>query len=356
MAASPAPPDSIEVGGDRSRRARRRGAAPFARMSETMWWVAVDVGNARVKFGLFAPEQPPGGLGTPGGDAGPYRPTTNRHADENAAGLVEPRAATACDASLADVGRLRTWLAEHGAEHAWWWIATVNRPATTRLLEWIRQARPADAITLLSAADLPLVVRVPRPDMVGIDRLLDALAANRLRTPGRPAVVVDVGTAITVDLIAPDGAFLGGAILPGIAMSARAMHEFTDLLPLLGVSDLAEPPPVVGRATEPAMRSGLFWGAVGAVRELVARMSIEAGGIESDGENPATVAPLEPDPTADHPQTEPAEVFLTGGAGATVAGLIGPNARAAPHLTLSGIFLAARAVQAQSQASRQDSP
>lgn len=328
-----------------------RSGAILSWMSESMWWVAVDIGNARVKFGLFAPDEAPVHGDALGAKAGRAHAESGSFRAGSAAGLVEPRATTACDASPAEFGHLRTWLAQHGADHAWWWIATVNRPATTRLLEWIRQARPADAITLLSAADLPLFVRVPRPDMVGIDRLLDALAANRLRAPGRPAVVVDVGTAITVDLIAPDGSFLGGAILPGIGMSARAMHEFTDLLPLLSVSELAEPPPVVGTATEPAMRSGLFWGAVGAVRELVARMSSEAARTngEAMGRRPAgSPAPAEPaaptDPTA---LTDPAEVFLTGGAGAAVAGLIGPHARAVPHLTLSGVYLAAQAIRVQ---------
>ena len=126
---------------------------------------------------------------------------------------------------------------------------------------------------LLTSGDLPLVVKLPRPDMVGVDRLLDGLAANRLRTPGHPAVVVDVGSAITVDLIDAGGAFLGGAILPGIAMSARALHEFTDLLPQIDMAELAEPPPALGTATVAAMRSGLFWGAVGAVRQLVEQLT-----------------------------------------------------------------------------------
>ena len=59
----------------------------------------------------------------------------------------------------------------------------------------------------LAAGDLPLAVALERPDMVGIDRLLDAVAANRLRRPEAAAVLVDVGTAITVDLVAADGDF-----------------------------------------------------------------------------------------------------------------------------------------------------
>ena len=167
-------------------------------------------------------------------------------------------------------------------------------------------------MTLLSAADLPLAVRLDRPDMVGIDRLVDAVAVNRLRD-GRAAVIVDVGTAITVDLVAADGAFLGGSILPGLEMSARALHEFTDLLPFVDVSELSEPPPPLGTKTEEAMRSGLFWGTVGAIRQLVEELGREAG---------------------NHPQ-----VFLTGGAGAAVAELLVPDAQFVPHLTLAGIAL-----------------
>ncbi len=152
--------------------------------------------------------------------------------------------------------------------------------------------------------------------MVGVDRLLDALAANALRGPGRPAVVVDVGTAITVDLLSAEGAFLGGAILPGIAMSARALHEFTDLLPLVDVSELAAPPPPLGEETVAAMRAGLFWGAVGAVRQLIDQLAGD---------------------------TRP-QVILTGGAGPAVAELLGPSAQLVPHLTLAGIALAARAL------------
>jgi type III pantothenate kinase len=250
--------------------------------------VAVDVGNARIKLGLF-PRQV-------GGCAFP-----------------EPVATLALDGRQPELCRIRPWLKECAEPHLAWWIASVNRPATTRLLDWIREHRPADPMTLLSAGDLPLRVELKRPDMVGVDRLLDALAANHLRQPGRPAVVVDVGTAITVDLVSAAGAFRGGAILPGIAMSARAMHEFTDLLPLLEMAELSTPPPALGTATDAAMRSGLFWGAVGAIRQLIERLA-----------------------SSDDPQ-----IFLTGGASPAVAELLGRSALHVPHLTLAGIALTA---------------
>jgi type III pantothenate kinase len=151
--------------------------------------------------------------------------------------------------------------------------------------------------------------------MVGVDRLLDAVAANALRPAGRAAVVIDIGTAITVDLVTADGAFQGGAILPGMTTSARALHEFTDMLPL--VDELDAPPPPVGKATVEAMRSGLFWGVIGAVRELIARYS------ES-----LDVPPC---------------VFVGGGGSRVVAGLLGPDVIHEPDLALTGIALAAQA-------------
>lgn len=246
--------------------------------------VAVDIGNNRIKLGWFD---------AAGADGLPAPTNTIQIAGES------PR-----------LDRIADWL---GPRRASWWIGTVNRPTATRLLEWIGDCRPEHPVTLLAAGDLPLAVDVEQPDCVGIDRLLDAVAANRLRAPGRAAVVVDVGSAITVDLVSPDGHFLGGSIAPGIGMSARAMHAFTDLLPLVEASELASPPAPRGTSTITAMRSGLFWGAVGAIRELVARLS------------------------ADFPQAP--DVFLTGGAGPAVAELLGPHVRHVPHLTLAGIAL-----------------
>ncbi len=250
--------------------------------------IAVDVGNSRIKLGLF-------------------RQTVD-------AGLPEPETSLHLTGRLPEFDQLDAWLKTTGnAGRLRWHIGSVNRPAASRLIDWLRDHRDNDEIMLLTSGDLPLVVKLPRPDMVGVDRLLDGLAANRLRTPDHPAVVVDVGSAITVDLVDAEGAFLGGAILPGIAMSARALHEFTDLLPRIDMAELAELPPVLGTATVAAIRSGLFWGAVGAVRQLVEQLTGNSD----------------------------AKLFLTGGAGPVVAQLMGTAAQYVPHLTLAGIALAA---------------
>ncbi len=249
--------------------------------------VALDVGNARIKVGLF-------------------RSTCDR-------GLPEP------ELSLHFSGREPQWqeLRELFRDKAAlsWWIGSVNRPATTQLVDWLREQRPSDRVVLLAADDLPLAVELPRTDMVGVDRLINAVAANRLRQADRPAIVVDVATAITVDLVSASGAFRGGSILPGIVMSARALHDFTDLLPLVPIEELATAPPALGTSTETAMRSGLFWGAVGAIRQLIRQLDPGGQG----------------------------QVFLTGGAGTSVAELLGREALCIPHLTLAGIAVTAAA-------------
>ena len=286
-------------------------------------FVAADVGNARIKLGLFQ--------------------------DDCAARLPEP-VRTLALVGKPELDRIRPWLEKGGLEKGdsphlceapigpfrqmgtvpffpgeglTWWIASVNRPAATRLIDWLHKHRPADRVVLLACGDLPLAVRLDRPDMVGIDRLVDAVAVNRLRDVGRPAVIVDVGTAITVDLVSADGVFLGGAILPGIQMSARALHHFTDLLPLVDVAELAAPPPALGDATESAMQSGLFWGAVGAIRQLIEQLCKAATRDRVEKGGTSTAAP--------------AHVFLTGGAGAAVAELLGRETHYVPNLTLSGI-------------------
>ena len=185
-----------------------------------------------------------------------------------------------------------------------------------RLVDWLRSTAPDSRVTLLASGDLPLRVALERPDMVGVDRLLDAVAANCLRGAGRPAVVIDVGSAITVDLVSADGVFRGGAIAPGIGMSAQALHTFTDLLPLVDMSELVEPPPALGTSTVAAMQSGLYWGAVGMIRQLTQELT--AG------------------------MARPPHVFLTGGAGPAVAELLGPETQYIPHLTLAGIALVAK--------------
>ncbi len=115
------------------------------------------------------------------------------------------------------------------------------------------------------------------PSEVGADRIVNAVAAMDKfgKGLGTPMIVVDFGTATTLDAISAKGEYLGGAICPGVQISAEALFQRAARLPRI---DVRKPARVVGRTTIGAMESGLFWGYVGMVEGLVKRMSDELGG------------------------------------------------------------------------------
>jgi type III pantothenate kinase len=115
------------------------------------------------------------------------------------------------------------------------------------------------------------------PWEVGADRIVNSVAAwDRFgQGGGRPMIVVDFGTATTLDAISAKGEYLGGAICPGVQISADALFQRAARLPRI---DVRKPARIVGRTTVGAMESGLFWGYVGMVEGLVKRMGDELGG------------------------------------------------------------------------------
>jgi len=271
--------------------------------------LAIDIGNTRVKFGVFP-------------NAAECIAKAQRGALPLAAPVLpEPADVASFDPAAANLSeQVAEWLAQLGPAQVV--AASVNR-TTAAVLEQLL-ARQETVPCWLTNSELPIAIRVDQPQRVGIDRLLAAVAANELRRPNTPAIVVDLGTALKVDLISADGAFCGGAIAPGIRMSARALCEQTDALPESELVELNESPPSVGTNTHAAIRSGLYWGAVGAVRELIAR--------HRDG------------------LTTPPQVFLTGGAAPAVAKLIGSpeyTVRYVPDMVLRGIAVVAEKLNDQ---------
>jgi type III pantothenate kinase len=124
-------------------------------------------------------------------------------------------------------------------------------------------------------AGMPILYE--NPDEVGADRILNAIAAYEMfgRDARRPLVVCDFGTATTLDAVTAKGEYLGGAICPGVTISADALFQRAARLPRV---DVSKPPTVIGRTTVGAMQSGLFYGYVGMVEGLMRRMSAELGG------------------------------------------------------------------------------
>jgi type III pantothenate kinase len=154
-----------------------------------------------------------------------------------------------------------------------------------------RLERAADqlglSLTVVAASHVPIGTALLRPDQTGPDRLVAAWAAAVIH--GVPVIVVDLGTATTVDAVDADGFVLGGAILPGLGLAADALADGTARLPRI---ELRLPADAIGRDTTTAIQSGVVLGHLGAVRELTQRMQ----------------ARMRTDPGA-----APARVIVTGG-------------------------------------------
>lgn len=123
-----------------------------------------------------------------------------------------------------------------------------------------------------AGVELGVEALVDRPREVGADRMVNALAAHRRY--GGPAIIVDFGTATTFDVIDEGGNYNGGVIAPGINLSLQALHMAAARLPRV---DIKRPERVIGRSTVPCMQSGVYWGYIGLVEGIVARIREEWG-------------------------------------------------------------------------------
>ena len=266
------------------------------RQAETL--LLADVGNSRIKLAVIADR---------GLDAGGSRiglPTVRQRLEIDNRGL--------------GTNLLRQWLAVAAPGPAVILVASVHDAAAgvleMALAEESATGRRPLRQRRISFADLPCLPAVAEPHRVGIDRLAAAAAAAAVKPRDSGVIVVDCGTAATVDLIDADGRFLGGAILPGPTLMARALAQGTSKLPEVRALEHAEPPAMPGGTTREAIAAGIGWGMRGAIAELVARSRSALG--------PST------------------PVLVTGGwSGAILPAL--PGAIEMPDLVLVGIALAA---------------
>jgi type III pantothenate kinase len=150
-------------------------------------------------------------------------------------------------------------------------IASVNDPVADLLDRALRQKPVLAGRVYRLGKDIaiPITHTIDEGSMIGQDRLLCALAAfERAR---QACVVIDAGTAVTVDFVDGTGVFHGGAIAPGASMMLRSLHEWTAVLPLLTPGPLAETDPAWGANTQAAMQLGMHAAMKGLVRFLVDR-------------------------------------------------------------------------------------
>lgn len=224
--------------------------------------LAVDVGNSDTVVGLFSGRELTG-----------FWRFTSRAATADEIGL-----------RLDQLGRSHRWPRELGA------VLCSVVPALT--LPWLGalervSGRPPVEVSAATAKSLP--VRYHDRSAVGADRIANAVAARALY--GAPAIVVDLGTATTFDCISAQGAYLGGAIAPGVATSAEELFRRAARLPRV---ELRRPARALGRTTEESLQAGVLWGAAGQVDALVRRLALEMKGtpaVIATGGLAAIVAP-----------------------------------------------------------------
>lgn len=155
-----------------------------------------------------------------------------------------------------------------------WRIASVHRAAADRLTTAIARLHCEATIRFVTHHDVPMPVDVDDPDRLGIDRLLTAFAARNRRDP--PAVVIDAGSAVTVDWVSERGHYCGGAILPGLCLQSTALAVGTDALPPIDW-DCEGAIELPAKNTANAIRSGILAGVTAGIDGLIDRYQDAAG-------------------------------------------------------------------------------
>jgi type III pantothenate kinase len=240
--------------------------------------LAVDVGNTQTIFGLFRDDSL----------AQTWRVATEAHRTGDELGAL-----------------LRNFLDLRGLDGA---CLSSTVPRLVREYEQLAEGEGIDLLVVGPGTRTGIPILYDDPREVGPDRIMNAVAAKERY--GAPAIVVDFGTSTNFDVVSPAGEYVGGVLAPGIEISMEAL--FARAARLVKV-DYAEPPTVIGKTTEAALRSGLVYGFAGQVDGIVDAIRAELG--------------------ADAP------VIATGG----LADLIAPHSRTVskvdPFLTLEGLRL-----------------
>ena len=108
------------------------------------------------------------------------------------------------------------------------------------------------------------------PSEIGTDRIVNALCAWRLYK--KPSIIIDFGTATTFDVVGKNGIYLGGVIAPGVNLSINALHSAAARLPRIAITKQRE---VIGKNTVSAMASGIYWGYIGLIKNILKKIESE---------------------------------------------------------------------------------
>ncbi len=151
-------------------------------------------------------------------------------------------------------------------------IGSVVPPLTGTFQELCRRHWKVDPLIVSSQLTLGMPIRYENPRALGVDRLVEAVAAKSKY--GAPVIVIDFGTATTFNAVNRAGEFAGGAIAPGLNLAADALYRATAQLPRI---DLTMPPRATATNTVHAMQSGILFGYLGLVEGMVKRLRDELG-------------------------------------------------------------------------------
>lgn len=237
--------------------------------------IVVDVGNSRIKWGLCSSDQVWSIAALPAEDVAGWQ----KQFDD--------------------------WQLQGSQE---WIVSGVHPRRRDALVAWL-QERCAAVHVVNSYKQLPIQIEVEHPEKVGIDRLLNAVAANRRRQENVAAILIDAGSAVTVDYVDGQGVFRGGAIFPGFRLMAKALHDYTALLPIVELDDAATVP---GDSTVHAIQAGIYFTVLGGIERLIAEYQ--------------------------HRQPAAVETFLTGGDAKHLASRLRHQAHLWPEMTLDGLL------------------
>jgi type III pantothenate kinase len=210
--------------------------------------LAVDIGNTNIVLGIFQGERL----------VASWRTATAAHRMPDEYAMLLDNLCRYQGLSLRDVRHVV--------------LCSVVPALTTTFSELAERYLGVSALRIGPEVKTGIRIDIDNPREVGADRLVDAVAAYHRY--GGPTIVLDFGTATTLDAITADGAYVGGAIAPGITISADAL--FARAARLYRV-EMVAPSHAIGRNTVDSMQSGIIFGYVGLVEGLVARFKNELG-------------------------------------------------------------------------------
>lgn len=252
--------------------------------------LAIDVGNTNTVFALFDMAQD----GRARTMLGTWRSVTaaQRTSDEYAVFLGQ-------------------WLQEKGFDRSRIHdiiIGSVVPEANFNLVKLCRDYFGVDPLMVGSKqVEVGIEILLDHPDEIGADRVINAVGGAVAFKP--PLLIIDFGTATTFDVVDADGNYVGGAIAPGINLSLQALHMAAAKLPRIGIAPMKN---VIAKNTNDAIRSGIYWGYVGLIEGMIARIKQEFG--------------------------SPMTVIATGGLAPMFTDVVQAIDHMSDHLTLQGLY------------------